>query len=365
MLDEFPNWYLEVNSEPTNELIEARLDGIEELVVKLSSKDLPSLVLLAFGIKNQQDEYVTSFSKFFQEHDKAFRVSNNVAEHSVLAASALVRLFEDPEYSDLALQGSLSVSCISLLGRRESPANPWLFDYASTYLRSTSGQLRHRDEGCSSLKTYETFPKEKLEELKAADNWKDSVSLIFDHLNATLRVVNSQASSVSQMLLELERFQLLLEEESDILWWLLGNASRDFDKPFSEIDPKFFCLLAGKELSDLTKLPPGPVAAFDLLTAVLRLNADNLATSLTIQNSVNKASKDWVAEYSKTMPEFCVSPIFPLHTAVARSNESSKWGEAFEKVSGLSPTTKMSAKDLSFQFYRECLLAKTISSSEQ
>ena len=55
--------------------------------------------------------------------------------------------------------------------------------------------------------------------------------------------------------------QRLRQEESDILWWLFGEYSRDLEQHISELSLSASCIIVGKELADLILVFPGPIPA--------------------------------------------------------------------------------------------------------
>src|SRR5690606_8992949 len=64
-------------------------------------------------------------------------------------------------------------------------------------------------------------------------------------LNKTISLINKNFDLIVEK-------QNYLLEEVNILWWLFAEFSNDVNKKFSEISAKGACLIAAKELSDLT-----------------------------------------------------------------------------------------------------------------
>ena len=69
----------------------------------------------------------------------------------------------------------------------------------------------------------------------------------------------------------LERELTIVSEETNMLWWLISEYSRDRGASWMTVGPFATPIIAGKELADLTRVIPGPVAAAAFLDRIIRL----------------------------------------------------------------------------------------------
>src|SRR5437762_3321177 len=83
--------------------------------------------------------------------------------------------------------------------------------------------------------------------------------------------VFAHLSSRRTGLYQLRRELQSVMEESNVLWWVFGESSRDRGRRWSEYSVGQTAVMAGKELADLTRMPPGPPASGALLDKVIKL----------------------------------------------------------------------------------------------
>jgi len=57
-----------------------------------------------------------------------------------------------------------------------------------------------------------------------------------------------------------------------MLWWLVSEYSRDRNQSWKKVGLSATSIIAGKELADLTRIIPGPVAAAAFLDRIVRLS---------------------------------------------------------------------------------------------
>lgn len=355
MIQEFSNWYLEVNPEPTSELLEARWAGIQSLSETITNSKLSTLVFIAFNLDLKDQEFLQEFAAHFIQHDKSFRTKKNNIEFSVLASAALALLMENTS-SVKAIKAALAISCVSAMGKRNNPSAPWLIIHAEHFLHDCSAQLRADEIESETLVTFSVFSKKTLEEQIAANSWQECVSQLFDMLNRTISSVNKVSSQVSENIEFFEKQLKLLQEESDILWWLIGDHSRDLDVAFMDLDRRYLTLVAGKELADLTQDSPGPVAIESLLMKAIDKAASPVASTSELKTLINKTDIEWRKSVLVEFGDNSLPMMYPIHTAILKSVESSTWGEAFENSVQLSPKLKMPLERFGLLFYRERLL---------
>ena len=85
---------------------------------------------------------------------------------------------------------------------------------------------------------------------------------VFDAINAIGKPYERLALEFRKVQVELP----IVAEETNMLWWLFSEHSRDGLKKWSELSVPAVSIMAGKELCDLTRVLPGPAAAMALFS---------------------------------------------------------------------------------------------------
>ncbi len=182
-----------------------------------------------------------------------------------------------------------------------------------------------------------------------------------EKLSAAIGKLVEATNGVTNALANNSQIQL---EETNILWWLFGEHSRDQLLHMSEVGFPGACLVVGKELADLTVILPGPRGAIAFLDKMLRTAKATLPESTKLLDAVNDASKEWRSEWISSFNFQVVEDLCPVHLATARSVDmtgKSSWVAAFESATGLKARKPITPLNLSQQTYEESLLIRTLS----
>ncbi len=249
MNEGFADWYRTISIEPKSEELQKRWRGVEEFASDAARDDVTSLARVFFGMPFVP-EFVDRFRTTFKQIDDTFPMQRNDAELRVLAGATLLKLFEFSPGWDLS--AAFSLVCGSYCGLRE-PIIPAILDSARSFLSGASSELRtdttdHLDtpDFTSHLAAVTSGCQTALPNLAAP------LTALFKDAEKALRDVVEWAGSA-------QKRQELFREESDILWWIFGGQSRDLRVPFSTLKHPSTCLIAGKELADLVRIPPRPL----------------------------------------------------------------------------------------------------------
>jgi hypothetical protein len=181
---------------------------------------------------------------------------------------------------------------------------------------------------------------------------------------AMSKALAAQGEPYSKLAPEFQKLQLefpIVSEESNMLWWLISDTSRDANQRWNKMPLGMACVLTGKELADLTRIVPGPIAARAFLDRAVRSGRDKVAASISIADVVNDTDKTWRGSYfSKPLPTG-LEGILPLTHAVVLSVQASDekaWRPMFKAATGIVATAKSNPDALSYQFYLEQLAAR-------
>ena len=149
------------------------------------------------------------------------------------------------------------------------------------------------------------------------------------------------------------QFVSIQDEELQMLWWLMGQRSWDYNCPFSAVPVPAQPLAFAKELADSTEFLPGPPSVKALLS---RAGLEE-RKSVMIPAAINAVAPERLAQ---VVGEEDPSPVSsPIHFAIKRQLET---GAGDTWVPGWAATTDVSADHavspllLGVLFYRERLL---------
>ena len=161
MHEYFAAWLRGVYLQLTDDVARSRWAAVESLVrwVTESEKAL-SLAASAVAVASVSSEWRQEISRALQQGDASFAMVGNDAELQVLAASAVVQLFE--EEGAIADVAALGVAT-GTFGNREPEAAPGLAPVAREYLRHRALSVRvhveARQEGSFTVGQSRNLPK--------------------------------------------------------------------------------------------------------------------------------------------------------------------------------------------------------------
>lgn len=355
----FADWYRIANIEPSDELLRNRWQGIETYVNDtIEPIDVVELVKLFFCIHNK-NEFRDKFTQIFQNIDSAFSYKSDV-EISVLAGTALVLITED--YGDLGHLALLAVKAAAFNHR--SPIVNDIFEeiqsryeYKTSEIREKIFDFRQPDIKIPSS----TSLIEKCKVAQQSGTW-DMRDLANQLSQFALQLDEFFNDSQSHKKKEAERLKIF-SEDSQILWWMTGEWSKDFDKPFKEITIAEAAIISGKELSDMIQVIPGPFAAKAVLHKVLsNYSAKNKSMDIKLKDVVDNLEHEWKEALIKKYDANIAKEITPVLFSIAKSLEvdgAGEWLPLFKKNIGYSADeTKVKPITLAYQMYLECLFFK-------
>ncbi len=186
----------------------------------------------------------------------------------------------------------------------------------------------------------------------------EAASAAFESLREALSgIAKATASSVK----ELERQSALRKQETDVLCWLTAGVSRDLGVAFSEMKPAAAALVAGKELADLVG-PLGTLPAKSVLQMVTqRVKGKTVAKGVPIHEGINATDASRRESLIGRFTMDRIADVCPLLDAAKHSlstESATGWIAAYKKAHHLDPKVMVGLKDLSYRFYRECLVAQ-------
>jgi hypothetical protein len=353
----FPDWYRIVVLKPSSDMLPKRWETVEAMAKWEARGQVLDLVQLTRGVCAIDAPIRASITEAARASDAAFPARDNEAELRVLAGAAIVEMLKAPaSKADLV---ALGLVCSTLQGVVGDELLGEFSAYARQYL--TNEAVRVRAEG-DRKQVPETI------DLNAVTTtYRQAMQGTGDHkatAEPTVALVHATAAVLRTVLDELGRHVYdeldALREESNMFWWVFGGRSRDLAKSFRELGHPATCLVAAKELADLTELFPGPRAAPALLERVLADADGGSPTSFKLSDAVTSTPRDWRKQWLKKYAPPGVREATPLLTAVDKSLETedrTDWISSYRNASG-ALDADLSPVQLASQAYLENVLVR-------
>lgn len=314
MHKQFTAWLRVAGLEPNDVTTPKHWRVINEFVP--TSNEIISLARFFYGFGGSGNASLDRFGTALQDIDTNFSMQTHLRELSVFSGAELIATIERNQGEGLADLAALCLVCGGAQGARSDIPVPEMPKFAARYIEGrTSKRLSIPEE------TAEATADHKIEELK--------------------------------------RELTIVSEETNMLWWLVSEYSRDLNQSWKKIGLSAASIVAGKELNDLTRVVPGPVAAPAFLDRIVRqVDSAKSSKPLCIKDAVEKVPRVWREQYPLNAPAG-VEDLAPISNSVRLSltvSEGANWSPVFEKGTGLDATSKMLPKELAYQVFLECML---------
>lgn len=351
----FADRYAEAGLQPTGDQIALRREPVNAIVSNLTSSQCLDLAETYYG---QDPENLNWFRDAFAEEDAAFSLVNNDREKRLLAALVLAQAIEDENESAL-----LAVTTGSMLQRREPTVAGWLVSMALDAFKKQTVDNRKSipiDPRIAATKI------EKVTEAIEAITPNDVAGQ-----QAAFEAVRKEASSstqtvatkTSRAIAGLSRQLQLQREETQMLWWVIGNHSRQLGRSFSSIPPSAAALIAATDLGDLVSTSSlGPLAAPAMLARVVSgAKKAKGPAKQTLASAIDSLTREELESVRRDGSE--KRPFLnPIATAIdlAFSMGGGKWHERFKTTVGLEASIEMGTLEIAEQRYLEHLLGRLV-----
>jgi len=319
-------WYRSAGIAPENIPLAKRGEAIDAFAV--DGDDVAAMTQLFYELTPSDSSFEGKFRTAFNNADPNFGMSGNDRELIVLAGATLANVMENGTraLSDLS---TLCLICGGAQNLRKAPAVREIPEAAVKHLSKRSAERAEPDG--------------------EDDSTRLSAALV------------EKGEPYDVLAREFQKLQLqfpIIAEESNMLWWSFGETSRDLDQRWSKLPLEAVCLVSAKELADLTRVIPGPVAARAFLDRAIRSSRDSVKSSVSIAEVVNDTPKDWrEAHYKKPLANE-LKGILPINEAIRLSldaGDNSAWRPIFKSSTGVSATAKPAPDKLAYQVFLEHL----------
>lgn len=362
MHPDFADWYSIASINPNDVDLKARWAGVETLVSTSTTTTLLETTRLFFGLPLKDAAFLGRFRAPFKTEDEKFSMLDGNVELRVLAGATLIAELDDTDLSDSA---ALLLTCTSFRDQRGAPVGD-IVRLGREFVFNAAAKLRER-------------------EAVAPPNSDDIGTKLTNAVNAARSALKTAADpattapiggaldelakaivSLTEWAHDMREEREMRREESDVLWWLFAEQSRDLKIPYAKLSLPAAALVAAKEMSDLTRttLPPFAAAGF-LDKAIGSAKGGKKGDQITLADAVDACPAPWRKEASERREIDAIADLCPVMFALRKAVEAGgkkTWVEVFSNVTGLKATTPIAPRELAQQAYEEWLLARSIAS---
>lgn len=363
MNENFADWYRIISIDPEQIKLDARWRAIEAYSKKLSKTSALDVVRLMFGGEPQSTDFDEKFRGAFKKNDSAFPMRENSLEMTILAAATAANLLnaDDKNLSDAV---ALAIVCADFQGMREKISLHEIVESAQIYLNRRSNDLRSQF-GYQKISTLSAKTPTLTADATPISTKAEVAKMLQPELEKLNSLPNQLVSPINDAFAALAEQLFLQQEETNMLWWLFAAYSRDLRTSVRRLDLAPACVVAGKELADLTTVLPGPTAAEAFLDKMLEAaQRNNDYENVSVREAVSAdALREWKRQLAKSDKADSLNDFCSLNFALRQSadaDSADEWATKFVKRSRIKVDDKIPPSTLALQMYRERLLMKAM-----
>jgi GTPase-associated system-like protein len=329
-------------------MLAKRWAAVEALAKSKARTALLSLVRVAKGTID-----TTVVVEAARAADGAFQTHDCGPELRVLAGAAIGEILKQATNEADAI--ALATVSASFAGKQGDALFRRVNESAKEYLATEATRVRAADHASVGTKATD-YDAAVAGFTKGTQGQQPQI--VADQTGALVKnVTKIQAEAIAEMRKAIDA----LREESNMFWWAFAVYSRDLDRPLRQLGLAPSCVVAAKELADLTMLLPGPRSAAALLDRVLA-EVDGTAATVALADAVNGTDRAWRSRWIKAYDATGLGELAPVLLATAeslRTESPSDWISAFAKSTGIS-NASLSPPALALQAYSESLLMRAV-----
>lgn len=352
------DWLRQAYVEPRAETIEARQAALTAYVESLKLPQIPALIACFVLGESCPEELVAEV----QSTDATFTESL-VLEGRLLAGAALRILLGDTTKVAVAAAYGLVGAAYS---RRELLPYPQHLDVGHAWLVERGRQVRSIGQPSTQLvlNTID-FSQPTLQRLKdqLQPNAPQSYLNLIDPLFSATADLHSVVAALVTEAKALRQRSIVHGEETDILWWILGETCNETELPFRTLPVGAAALLAALDLAQLTTLLPAHSSSHALLHRVLAAHGNPAEASTSLAEAINGVPREVRERMAAAMKGSSHPRLMPL-TVALRSSLLTKgdldWIPVFESACEISAGTRLAPVTIATQFLVERLFLKAV-----
>lgn len=338
----------------TEELLGKREKTITAILAKKKLHWFLDCIRLYLKKTIQDETFLTDFIKAFQDEDNLFENDGNRLELRVLAGAVIREyLKKRKDKNDDRILVALALITCKFSMAHASIINIDIVEQAYNFLTQEAKQRRNAKElRPLSVEDFSLFSSQS-----ADINQTDIFLKDFSH-----RFQGFIKNFVSNDL-ALKRKIFVLEEESDIHWWLFKKRSSLLDKHLSAIDANIGPLAIALELSKLTRISPPPANYMEFIKNAFSniANADNISVPIVEIIKSSHQSQLFPKNEQADSDITTYKNLTPLLFALMKAEESGGdpgWTAVFKLATNCESDESLPLIEFAKQLYLELLLVK-------
>ncbi|EHI99073.1 hypothetical protein CDLVIII_2429 [Clostridium sp. DL-VIII] len=350
-------WYGQANIACTADILDKRKKSIKTYIEEgVDWNFIKNIIKLFMKVQNnKQDKFKDSFAEIFIKDDSAFSYEQD-KEIQLLAGIMLNEILKDNDKYNTIIE----LSCICLKNYYDPPIEGVFNNIENGFYESLK-QLRENEDNDYAKRNFGKSLQVMI---------KENPSLVTSNLNEE---VAKQLESLKQNIIsifsnfeKMQKINSLKSEDSEVLWWVIGEWSCDLNKPFKEIDDNFIPILIGKEMADKVNVLPGPFAAKAVINKILSNFKDK---QLYVYKYAEKIERDWLEKFIEKYYIEAISDFTPILKYFNKITEIDELDNSSNELENICPAIikkeEITNKDIAYSIYLECLLSKAYSEREE
>lgn len=329
----------------SREVVDARQKAHATLAKDFFSNMNQIYALLALAFQQEkQGPLIANFEQTVHEFDEQFILRIDRAESARIATL----LLENAIFDNKPIVAT-AILATSFCGRRVPAEDGNLLEQAQELVERVGSVRRVVEQGGSVV-------------IKSPGDLNASLDAMVSSLNGqTVRAVveallgeikKTQQALASSATTAIRAANAGLAQEVDMLWWNMGDWSDILKRSRRQLSPAVAGLVAGYELGQFVKTPPGPYGAYGILRHTL---ADKFDQKTSLKKAVTELKADATA-LTRSLPETARS-LFPVTAAIAQFAKNGK--DAWDNLAadlGDVVGVEITYFELAVQAYREAIL---------
>lgn len=334
-------WYNRANLPINNEKLKLREDGINQFYENEEIADATENLLSLFYLGWTKDGFMQVFTSYFQKIDPSFD-DGKLNEIRLLAGELLYEnVLENDGDDNYHIQ--FKVSMFHFLGN-----DGFIGDITKAILEEFCKNAKKLRENKDSIKELgisklqakffeQSEEMEETEEVSFTHSVEKKLQDVVDRLN---KLIDSHNKAVKLQ----NDLNTRINEDNQILWWLIGETSDIRNKKYAELPAYEAAYLLGRELSNLIGNYPGPYSCVQMLRHMLK--PEDRGKEVKLSQFVDNIEDELVEECGKTSP---------LLYALAKKKEvgAGNWHKPLKEEFGMNVDQVIKLEDAAYEICLE------------
>ena len=244
MAFEIENWYQRAEVVPSPEKHKLRFKGINQMIKALDGNGTAALTHLVFGLPVGVEKTIEALFEPQKNLDPTF-THHDVNEVGILAGCVFGKILTDTKITNVGILAALSTLCANFSDLRSPVHHEDLVQLAQDYIDRARIDLR------SEMLRIEE-PKFDLDmdrlnsEIQSINDWVPLHNVLSSCLGTIEKSLNS---TIHRLVANHQRRSALQNEETQMLWWLLGEWCEALDKRISDVPIEAAAVVSPVELA--------------------------------------------------------------------------------------------------------------------